>query len=172
MKKIDIYTDGACQPNPGQCGCGIALYENDNLTTLFSGGYMPRATNNIAEINALYYALITVDKYIKNKETCKFTIYSDSSYSINCITKWAYGWKKANWKRKKGDIKNLELIKNIFFLYEKLKSKIKIKHVKGHSGVEGNELADRMAILAIKEERKVIKEISQPYNIEEILLYS
>ncbi|MAD42095.1 MAG: hypothetical protein CL623_06850 [Arcobacter sp.] len=79
------------------------------------------------------------------------TIYSDSKYSIDCITTWAYGWKAKGWTKKGGEIKNLELIKKTHELYERIKDFIEIKHVKGHAGIEGNELADRMAVTAIKE---------------------
>ncbi len=80
----------------------------------------------------------------------QITIYSDSKYGIDCITTWAYGWKAKGWKKKSGDIKNLELIKRAHELFETLKNKIIIKHVKGHAGIEGNELADRMAVYTIK----------------------
>jgi ribonuclease HI len=85
------------------------------------------------------------------KESKKALIYSDSKYSIDCISLWAYGWKKKGWKKKGGEIKNLALIQLAHSLYEEIKSKVSIKHVKGHSGVEGNELADRMAVYAIRQ---------------------
>jgi len=100
-------------------------------------------TNNTAELNALYKALLIASK------SSKSTIYSDSKYSIDCITTWAYGWKSKGWKKKGGEIKNLEIIKTAHELYEAIKSRVVIKHVKGHAGVEGNELADRMAVWAI-----------------------
>jgi len=77
------------------------------------------------------------------------TIFSDSQYSIDCVTKWAYGWKSKSWTKKGGEIKNLDIIKKSHELYDIIKNKITVKHVKGHSGIEGNELADRMAMMAI-----------------------
>ena len=150
-----IYCDGACSNNPGKAGSGLAIYDEDKeKPTLLYGEYETYGTNNTAELNALYKALLLASKLPKT------IIYSDSRYSIDCITVWANGWKKNGWKKKKGEIKNLELIKEMHLLYEKIKKKIAIKHVKGHSGVEGNELADRMASYAIRSKSKEYKEYS------------
>ena len=145
---IRIYCDGACSGNPGLAGSGLAIYSNKTNPVLLHGDFVENGTNNIAELNALYQALL-----ISKKTTSKniITIYSDSKYSIDCITNWAYGWKAKNWTKKGGEIKNLELIKQTHELYERIKDLIEIKHVKGHAGIEGNELADRMAVTAIKE---------------------
>lgn len=141
---IKIYCDGACKGNPGKAGSGLAIYRNgDEKPVLLYGEYEARGTNNTAELNALHKALLIASK------SSKSTIYSDSKYSIDCITTWAYGWKRKGWKKKGGEIKNLEIIKTSHELYEAIKSRVVIKHVKGHSGVEGNELADRMAVWAI-----------------------
>lgn len=140
---ITIYCDGACKGNPGKAGSGLAIYQGKSKPTLLYGEYEERGTNNTAELNALYKALLL------SSESSTCIIYSDSKYSIDCITKWAYGWKSKGWRKKGGEIKNLELIKLAHELYEGLKDRVVIKHVKGHSGVEGNELADRMAVHAI-----------------------
>ena len=144
---ISIYCDGACSGNPGKAGSGLALYKNNQKPVLYYGNYLANGTNNIAELNALYKALLLANEV---NSTEKVMILSDSKYSIDCISTWAYGWKKNNWTKKSGEIKNLELIKNAHNLYEQIKNKIIIKHVKGHAGIEGNELADRMALHAVK----------------------
>ena len=144
---ISIYCDGACSGNPGKAGSGLALYKNGTKPTLYYGNYVANGTNNIAELNALYKALLLASEFYTGE---KIIILSDSKYSIDCISTWAYGWKAKGWTKKSGEIKNLELIKNAHNLYEQIKNKIIIKHVKGHSGIEGNELADRMALHAIK----------------------
>ncbi len=148
---LSIYCDGACSGNPGEAGSGIAVYLKDGNPSLYYGDYVKNGTNNIAELNALYQAMLICEKTNTQQQ---ITINSDSKYSIDCITTWAYGWKKNGWKKKGGEIKNLELIKNAHELYEKLKEKIVIKHVKGHAGIEGNELADRMAVHTIKAKNK------------------
>ncbi|HIP41717.1 MAG TPA: ribonuclease HI [Campylobacterales bacterium] len=139
-----IYCDGACKGNPGKAGSGLAIYRGTGKPTLLYGEYEGRGTNNTAELNALYKALL-----IALEEPLNVTIYCDSKYSIDSVSNWAYGWKKKGWTKKSGEIKNLEIIKVAHELYDKLKDKVVLKHVKGHSGVEGNELADRMAVYAI-----------------------
>jgi ribonuclease HI len=145
-ENLKIFCDGACSGNPGEAGSGLALYEGKEKPTLIYGDYEEEGTNNTAELNALFKAMS-----IASNVNCpnKIEICSDSKYSIECITNWAYGWKAKGWKKKGGEIKNLELIKQAHALFEELKDKITITHVKGHAGLEGNELADRMAVYAI-----------------------
>ena len=144
---LTIYCDGACRVNPGKAGSGLAIYNGKNKPILLYGEYEKRGTNNTAELNALYKAMLIA----LESRLAKVTIYSDSKYSIDCITNWAYGWKKNGWRRKgkNGEIKNIEIIKIAHQLYEDIKDRVDIKHVKAHSGVEGNELADRMAVYTI-----------------------
>lgn len=162
---VKIYCDGACSGNPGNAGSGLAIYSSKKKPVLLYGAYEEVGTNNIAELNALHQALIIASQ--THSENI-ISIYSDSKYAIDCITTWAYGWKANGWTKKGGEIKNLELIIEAHNLYEKLKNKIEIIHVKGHSGVEGNELADRMAVYTIKEKNKDFSFYS--YNkVEEVL---
>ncbi|MGB5867544.1 MAG: RNase H family protein [Arcobacteraceae bacterium] len=146
-ENVTIYCDGACSGNQGKSGSVLAVYKNGEKPTLYYGNYEPNGTNNTAELKALYKALLLADE-IKTDE--KVMILSDSIYSIDCISTWAYGWKRNGWSKKGGEIKNLELIKNAHNLFEQIKNKITLKHVNGHAGIEGNELADRMALHAIK----------------------
>ncbi|MCL1125830.1 ribonuclease H family protein [Shewanella surugensis] len=151
-QQIDVilYTDGGCEPNPGKAGSGVAMYHKTALTALYYGLYDANGTNNSAELNALYQALLLAKEAIDAKQSVQ--ILSDSQYSINCITQWATGWKAKGWKRQKaGDIKNLEIIKQAYALYESLKADLSIQHVAAHIGIEGNELADRMSIYAIEQ---------------------
>ena len=162
---IKIYCDGACSGNPGNAGSGLAIYSNKKNPVLLYGAYEEDWTNNIAELNALHQALV-IAKQTSSENI--ISIFSDSKYAIDCITTWAYSWKKNGWSKKGGEIKNLELIIEAHTLYEKLKDKIEINHVKGHAGVEGNELADRMAVYTIKAKNKDFAFYS--YNkIEEVL---
>ena len=162
---IKIYCDGACSGNPGNAGSGLAIYSNKKNPVLLYGAYEEDGTNNIAELNALHQALV-IAKQTSSENI--ISIFSDSKYAIDCITTWAYSWKKNGWSKKGGEIKNLKLIQEAHTLYEKLKDKIEINHVKGHAGVEGNELADRMAVYTIKAKNKDFAFYS--YNkIEEVL---
>ena len=162
---IRIYCDGACSGNPGNAGSGLAIYSNKKNPVLLYGAFEEDGTNNIAELNALYQALI-IARQSNSKNI--ISIYSDSKYSIDCITLWAYGWKAKGWTKKGGEIKNLELIIKTHNLYEELKNNIILNHVKGHSGVIGNELADRMAIHTINEKNRDFC-IYEYINLEDIL---
>jgi ribonuclease HI len=142
--RLRIYCDGACSGNPGRSGSGLAIYEDDKTPVLMYGAADVMGTNNTAELKALLKALeLAVDAQYD-----KVAILSDSKYSIECVVNWAYGWKKNGWTKKGGDIKNLDLIKTAHILYDGIKDKVIISHVRGHAGVEGNELADRMAVIA------------------------
>ncbi|MDN3557003.1 ribonuclease H family protein [Halomonas maura] len=150
----EIYCDGACEPNPGDAGSGMAIYRNGTLDELWYGLHNPKGTNNTAELNALHQALRVAREEIARGATVR--IHCDSTYTINAITKWASGWKRRGWKKADGQaIKNPEIIQPTHALYESLKSAVTIAHVKGHAGVEGNELADRMAMYgADRQERE------------------
>jgi ribonuclease HI len=90
-------------------------------------------------------------------------------YSINCIQTWAISWEKKNWTKKGGEIKNLELIKKAYYLYNQIRKEVKLSHIKAHAGYEGNELADRMTIYAREELNEDFVQYSQEINIKEIL---
>jgi ribonuclease HI len=142
--RLCIYCDGACSGNPGKSGSGLAIYEDANKPILMYGAADVMGTNNTAELKALLQALELASDALHDK----VAILSDSKYSIECVVNWAYGWKKNGWTKKGGEIKNLELIQTAHAIYERIKDKVVISHVKGHAGVEGNELADRMAVIA------------------------
>ena len=162
-----IYTDGGCEPNPGKAGSGIAVYRNERLAELWYGLYNPHGTNNTAELNALHQAMLMAQEELIQKRSV--VIFCDSKYAIQCITQWAAGWQKKGWKKAGGEIKNLELIQGMFALYQALKSNLEILHVNGHVGVEGNELADRMSILAIEQKNPEFVRYTGALNIETIL---
>lgn len=165
---VTLYTDGGCEPNPGKAGSGVAVYHKTTLAALYYGLYEANGTNNSAELNALYQALLLAKVAIDAKQSVQ--ILSDSQYSINCITQWATGWKAKGWKRQKaGDIKNLEIIKQAYALYCELKNDITIKHVAAHIGIEGNELADRMSIYAIDQKKPQFCRYDKPMDIPQLL---
>jgi len=136
-----IYCDGACKGNPGLSGSGVVVFDNDKPISKWIGGFQKQGTNNIAELKAMQMALYLAKKMNIN------IIRTDSQYVINTITKWASSWEAKGWK-KKGGIKNLELVKAIYEEYKTFKD-IQIEYVKGHSGDKGNDLADQLANEAI-----------------------
>jgi len=165
---VQIYCDGACSPNPGKSGTGLALYQQGKVTALFYGLYNANGTNNTAELNGLLMAFKLAQKQLQ--QTSRVQILSDSKYSIDCITKWAKSWQAKGWTRGKGEeIKNLALIKECFALYQSLKSQLIISHVKGHANIEGNELSDRMAVLARNKQQVALIAYPEELDIKTIL---
>jgi ribonuclease HI len=144
---VVIYCDGGCDPNPGKAGSGVAVYQDDQLIQLWYGVFNPNGTNNTAELNALFYSLQLAQHATKQGLTAQ--VLCDSMYSIQCLRDWAAGWEKNGWKKKTGEIKNLEIIKQGYALYNEVKDSVLLSHVKAHAGTEGNELADRMTMVAV-----------------------
>lgn len=161
-----IFADGASKGNPGPSGSGVVVYKNNKVVRYFYGNYMSHSTNNIAELHALKFALTLAAKCIESGETC-VTILTDSTYSIECVKTWIHGWLKSNWKN--NTIKNQELIKEVFALYNEHKNKIDLGYVKGHAGIEGNELADRMANHAIATKQVEFERFEATQTITEVL---
>ena len=166
-QQVKIFTDGGCEPNPGEAGSGVAVYCDNKLIELWYGLYNPMGTNNTAELNALHQGLLIAQGEVAKGKTA--AVFSDSQYAIQCVVQWAIGWEKAGWKKKGGEIKNLELIKDIYSLHQTLKDKVQVLHVNGHVGVQGNELADRMSILAIQSREIDFALYREPLDIVAIL---
>lgn len=166
---VEIFSDGACRGNPGQTGSGLAVYRKGVLSELWYGLYASHGTNNTAELLGLYHAVLTAkDELLKGSTVL---IRSDSEYAINAVTKWAQGWERAQWMDGTKPRKNAEIIRPIYELYRELKGQLTIQHVRGHQGIQGNELADRMAALAIGSQELELRRYSDPLNIEEILSF-
>ncbi len=166
--EIQIYCDGACSPNPGKSGTGLAIYQQGKIDSLYYGLYQANGTNNTAELNGLLYSFKLAKKYLENVEQVQ--VLSDSKYSIDCITKWAKGWQKKGWTRgKEEEIKNVNLIKACFSLYQEINKQLVITHVRGHANIEGNELSDRMAVLARKQQQESLIKYQKELNISAIL---
>lgn len=125
---ITYYTDGSCSPNPGPGG--FAVIKDMKPARV---GHDKESTNIRMEGRALIEALKDA-----NGEEC--LIHTDSEFWINVITKWAPAWEKNGWKKKGGEIKNLDLVKEVCELYQP--SHATLVWVRGHNNNEGNELAD------------------------------
>jgi len=142
-----IFVDGSCWPNPGPSGYGIAVYKKHALYSVGYSGYDANGTNNRAELQGIVFALKLAAKAYSRGATTQ--IFSDSEYAINAVTVWSTGWrKKGLLNSSESRVKNPELVKEALQLYEPIKHKVRIDHVKSHSGVEGNEIADRLAKMA------------------------
>jgi ribonuclease HI len=164
---LQIYCDGACDPNPGKAGSGIAVYRDGRLVELWYGRYNPNGTNNTAELNALHDALLIAEAAIVAGQRAQ--ILCDSTYSINCVSKWAEGWEKKGWRKTGGDIKNLIIIQAAYALYVRIQSQLQLIHVSAHVGIEGNELADRMAMFAVETGSADLRLYGEEIDIHAIL---
>lgn len=163
---VQIYCDGACEPNPGNAGSGMAVYRGGTLQELWFGLHNPAGTNNTAELNALYQALLYAAREIEGGAAVQ--VLSDSKYSINCISVWAPGWERKGWKKSGGEIKNLDIIKAAYALYTSISPQLVLTHVSAHVGTEGNELADRMAMHAVLTKTKELRRY-EPIDVPAIL---
>ncbi|MBQ9012686.1 MAG: ribonuclease HI [Bacilli bacterium] len=140
LKKVTIYTDGACSGNPGPGGYGAVLIYNGNEKEI-SGGEKS-TTNNKMEMMGVIKALEML------KEKCDVEVYSDSAYVVNRINnKWVYSRKKNNWiKSDKSKAKNIDLWERLLELIDY--HNVKFIKVKGHADNEYNNRCDKLAVKA------------------------
>jgi len=141
-----VYTDGACEPNPGVGGYASLIFGGEDVTpsVIIKGGEK-ETTNNRMEI----MGILSTMRYIKNPSRINF--FSDSQYVVNSINKWLDGW-----KRKGKSMKNMDLWDEVYLL--KGKHFIRATWVKGHNGNFYNELADGLsceAILKVSKSKKI-----------------
>ena len=142
LKKVQIFTDGACRGNPGKGGWG-ALLQFDGEEREICGGEM-LTTNNRMELQAAIEALKVL------KQTYEIDLTTDSSYVKNGITQWLAKWKTNNWlTSNRKPVKNIDLWQELDELTQK--HSIRWHWIKGHSGHIGNESADKLANKGIDE---------------------
>lgn len=141
LKRVTLYTDGACSGNPGPGGwAALAFY--DQHERAISGGEA-HTTNNRMELMAVIRGLTLL------KAPCEVTIVTDSKYVMDGFTQWLPGWEKRGWKTAdKKPVKNVEL-------WQALKAaaaphRLRWQWVKGHSGDVHNERVDQLAVAAAK----------------------
>lgn len=141
MKKVMIYTDGACSGNPGPGGWGAVLLYNESRKEI-SGGETP-STNNRMEIMAAIAALESL------KEACEVDLYSDSAYLVNAFKQeWLENWQRNGWKTsKKQPVENQDLWQRL--LQQTKKHKVTWHKVKGHAENKENNRCDELARAAI-----------------------
>ena len=137
MKKVEIYTDGACRGNPGPGGFGVILQYGTARREL-SGGE-PVTTNNRMELRAAIEGLRAL------REPCEVTLYSDSRYLVDAVTLgWARSWRATGWKR--GKAKNPDLWEELLTLLDR--HTVTFVWVRGHDGHAENERCDKLATAA------------------------
>ena len=130
-----LWTDGSAVPNPGLGGFAVIEVVNDEGRPVVLG-----REEDSTNIRMEGKAMIAAIRYAGN-EGCE--IHSDSEFWINVLTKWAEGWKARGWKKSKGEIANLEIVKELYELY--CDNNVKLVWVRGHVGTKFNEMADEWA---------------------------
>ncbi len=141
LKKVEIFTDGACKGNPGIGGWGVILRYQGVEKTL--SGATADTTNNRMELMGPIEALASL------KESCTVAITTDSKYVLEGITKYIKNWKKNNWKTaQKTDVKNKDLWQRLDT--ESQRHNVEWYWIKGHSGHLENERVDVLANEAIE----------------------
>lgn len=136
MKKVEIYTDGACLGNPGPGGWGAILVYGDREKEL--SGSEQDSTNNRMEMTAAIKALAAL------KANCQVDLYTDSTYLMKGMTEWLADWKARGWKTAdKKPVKNADLWQKL----EHAASRHKVcwHWVRGHNGHTMNERVDQLA---------------------------
>ncbi|MCX7708825.1 MAG: ribonuclease HI [Clostridia bacterium] len=146
MKKVIIYTDGACSGNPGPGGWAAILRFGEHEKVI--SGYEEETTNNKMEL------LAAIEAFRRLKESCEVELYSDSAYLINgFVQRWVEGWKAKGWiNSSKEPVKNIDLWKELDS-FNKTHRVHWIK-VKGHSDNEYNNRCDKLAVEEIKKRKK------------------
>ena len=133
-----IFTDGSSVPNPGPGGWGAVWVENGQVRES-RHGYDPDTTNNRMELTGL------IEAYKLLPEDAEVTLYTDSRLCVDTITQWAPNWERKGWKKKGGEIKNLELVKELLAL-SRSHPACSMEWIAAHSGNRWNEYADSLAV--------------------------
>ncbi len=140
LKKVTIYSDGACQGNPGPGGWGALLIYGQARREI--SGSCPACTNNQMELTAAIEGLRAL------KEPCEVDFYTDSEYVRQGMSEWLPGWKKRGWRRGKKPLKNVELWQALD--HEATRHQVHWHWVRGHSNHPENERCDELATQAIE----------------------
>ncbi|EKF74902.1 ribonuclease H [Alcanivorax hongdengensis A-11-3] len=142
MKRVEIFTDGACKGNPGPGGWGVLMIYGSREKTLCGGE--AQTTNNRMELMAAIQALEAL------KQPCQVALTTDSQYVRKGITEWMPNWKRRGWKTAaRQPVKNADLWQRLDAATQR--HDIQWHWVKGHSGHPGNERADQLANQGIDE---------------------
>jgi len=163
MDRTTVFTDGAAKGNPGPGGWGAILVSPDNFVTELGGG-SPHTTNNKMELSGAIAAL----EKIANVPGA-VSIYSDSTYLIQGITQWVWGWRKKGWRTATGgEVLNRDLWDRLFALTSVRGPKgIEWHWVRGHVGTAGNERCDEIAVaFALQEPPVLYRGALESYEID------
>ena len=155
MSDYELFSDGACQPNPGHGGWAFLL-RNCSLPgdEVISSGQEPNTTNNRMELKAILEGLIYFNSNIKPGSNLAISL--DSAYVLNGMQSWCRKWQRNNWiKSDKKPVLNMDMWQQIIDQVDKIPT-IEYNLIKGHSGHIENEICDRAAVNEIKKAKDSI----------------
>ena len=132
-----VFTDGGSVPNPGPGGWG-AVYVAGGEIMRHAHGHDPDTTNNRMELTALIHGCDLVPP------RTTMMVYSDSNLAVQSMNDWAKGWERRGWTRKTGPIKNLDLVKELYYKLQ-ARPELTLRWIKAHDGSLWNEYADSLA---------------------------
>ena len=148
MTKFIAYTDGSSSPKSEHQigGWGFVMYPMGSPeTALEQSGGEQGTTNQRMEMMGIIKACTFANSLAHNDGDVHLHVVSDSRYCLDGIQSWIHGWKKAGWHKSGGPIKNLDLWKQMYILVYESNLKCTFEWVKGHSGDQFNDIADRLA---------------------------
>jgi ribonuclease HI len=141
--KSGVFTDGACEGNPGPGGWGYVRVEDDRIVAQGHGSD-PATTNNRMELMAL------IEAFRALPADARVTVFSDSELCVKTINEWAAAWERRGWKRKTGPIANLELVQTLYRLAG-AHPHVELRWIKAHDGSRWNEYVDALANTFLRE---------------------
>lgn len=133
---LKLWTDGSAVPNPGPGGFAVILEQE-------GGTGKPVILGREAESSNIRMEGLAIIAAIKGAKGRSVEIHTDSEFWVNVMTKWMSGWAENDWKKKRGEIKNLDIVKQLYELYNP--EQVKLVWTRGHVGTELNEMADEWA---------------------------
>ncbi len=138
-----LFTDGSANPNPGPGGWGV-VYVVDNEIIDQQHGHDPHTTNNRMELTAL------IEAYAMAATSVPLDVFSDSELCVKTINEWAPAWEQRGWRRKGGEIKNLDLVQELYAMAQG-RPNLTLRWIKAHDGSRWNEYADALATAYARE---------------------
>jgi ribonuclease HI len=138
------FTDGSSVPNPGPGGWGVVVVEAGEIRAVRHGRH-PKTTNNRMELTALIEAFRLLPDH------AEVIVHTDSRLCVDTIEKWAPQWERKGWRKKGGEIKNLELVQELL-AQRQAHPRCTLRWIASHSGNRWNEYADSLAMAWLRDE--------------------
>ena len=146
---ITYYTDGSCEPNPGKGGFAVIKLGSDATGEPVMEPVILGSEPGGGQTTNIRMEGLAIIAALKNANGAECEIFSDSEFWIKVITIWSIPWEKNGWKKKGGEIKNIDIVQEAVPLYKA--SKATLTWVRGHNNDPGNEMADHWANEARKQ---------------------